>query len=96
MRNVEMTPARAARPATTTATSATRLSRPASSSPARAVPTPSSCARPRGASGVSHNAAYRHFADRDALLQTVCGRCMSALAQLMEKRIAEYDDGDRT
>jgi AcrR family transcriptional regulator len=43
--------------------------------------------------GVSHNAAYRHFADRDALLQTVCGRCMSALARLMEQRVAERDSG---
>jgi AcrR family transcriptional regulator len=43
--------------------------------------------------GVSHNAAYRHFADRDSLLEAVCGRCMSALARLMETRIAEVDDG---
>ena len=47
--------------------------------------------------GVSHNAAYRHFADRDSLLAAVCGRCMSALARLMEKRIAQAapasDDG---
>jgi AcrR family transcriptional regulator len=39
--------------------------------------------------GVSHNAAYRHFADRDSLLAAVCGRCMSALARLMETRIAQ-------
>jgi AcrR family transcriptional regulator len=39
--------------------------------------------------GVSHNAAYRHFADRDGLLRTVCGRCMAELARLMERRIAE-------
>jgi AcrR family transcriptional regulator len=39
--------------------------------------------------GVSHNAAYRHFADRDSLLKAVCDRCMSALARLMEARIAE-------
>ncbi len=44
--------------------------------------------------GVSHNAAYRHFADRDALLQTVCGRCMSALARLMECRVAEQAGGE--
>jgi AcrR family transcriptional regulator len=37
--------------------------------------------------GVSHNAAYRHFADRDALLRAVCERCMSKLAVLMERRI---------
>ncbi len=40
------------------------------------------------ATGVSNNAAYRHFADRDELLRAVCERCMSALALLMEKRIA--------
>jgi AcrR family transcriptional regulator len=39
------------------------------------------------AAGVSHNAAYRHFADRDELLRAVCERCMSRLALLMEKRI---------
>jgi AcrR family transcriptional regulator len=44
--------------------------------------------------GVSHNAAYRHFADRDALLQAVCERCMGALARLMEARIAEVDPAE--
>jgi len=44
--------------------------------------------------GVSHNAAYRHFADRDALLRAVCERCMSRLALLMEKRIAAAPAGD--
>lgn len=39
------------------------------------------------AAGVSHNAAYRHFADRDALLRAVCERCMSRLALLMEERV---------
>jgi AcrR family transcriptional regulator len=39
------------------------------------------------AAGVSHNAAYRHFADRDELLRAVCERCMTRLALLMEKRI---------
>jgi AcrR family transcriptional regulator len=43
--------------------------------------------------GVSHNAAYRHFADRDELLRAVCARCMSALARLMEARIAEVAGG---
>ncbi|MDT4927046.1 MAG: hypothetical protein QOG01_4759 [Pseudonocardiales bacterium] len=38
--------------------------------------------------GASHNAAYRHFADRDELLRAVCERCMSKLATLMEQRIA--------
>ncbi len=46
--------------------------------------------------GVSHNAAYRHFADRDALLQAVCDRCMSELARLMEAGIAEVDPDDRS
>jgi AcrR family transcriptional regulator len=41
--------------------------------------------------GVSHNAAYRHFADRDTLLQAICGRCMGALARLMEARVAEAE-----
>ncbi len=40
------------------------------------------------AAGVSHNAAYRHFADRDELLRAVCERSMSHLALLMETRIA--------
>ena len=39
--------------------------------------------------GVSHNASYRHFADRDELLRAVCERCMSHLATLMEARIGE-------
>lgn len=43
--------------------------------------------------GVSHNAVYRHFSDRDALLRAVCGRCMGALAQLMERRMGEVDAG---
>jgi AcrR family transcriptional regulator len=41
------------------------------------------------AAGVSHNAAYRHFADRDQLLRAVCERCMRELALLMERRMAE-------
>jgi AcrR family transcriptional regulator len=40
------------------------------------------------AAGASHNAAYRHFADRDELLRAVCERCMSRLATLMEQRVA--------
>lgn len=39
------------------------------------------------AAGVSHNAAYRHFADRDELLAAVGARCMASLAELMEKGI---------
>jgi AcrR family transcriptional regulator len=40
------------------------------------------------AAGVSHNAAYRHFADHDELMRAVCERCMRELALLMEKRVA--------
>jgi AcrR family transcriptional regulator len=45
------------------------------------------------AAGVSHNAAYRHFADHDELLRAVCERCMSALALLMERRVGEAPAG---
>jgi AcrR family transcriptional regulator len=44
--------------------------------------------------GVSHNAAYRHFTDRDELLRTVCERSMSKLAVLIEKRIDEVSEAD--
>jgi AcrR family transcriptional regulator len=37
--------------------------------------------------GVSHNAAYRHFPDRDALLKAVAADAMSALARLIEQRV---------
>ncbi|MHB8657796.1 MAG: TetR/AcrR family transcriptional regulator [Solirubrobacteraceae bacterium] len=44
--------------------------------------------------GVSHNAAYRHFPDRDALLGAV-GECgMTELAGLMERLITEVGPGD--
>lgn len=36
--------------------------------------------------GVSHNAAYRHFADHDELLAAVATRCMAKLAHLMAER----------
>jgi AcrR family transcriptional regulator len=36
--------------------------------------------------GVSHNAAYRHFADHDELLAAVAARCMAELAHLMGER----------
>jgi len=36
--------------------------------------------------GVSHNAAYRHFADHDELLDAVAARCMAELAHLMGER----------
>jgi AcrR family transcriptional regulator len=44
--------------------------------------------------GVSHNAAYRHFPDRDALLDAVAARCMSIWAGLMEQFIDRVDPGD--
>jgi AcrR family transcriptional regulator len=40
------------------------------------------------AAGVSHNAAYRHFADHDELLREVGKRCMSHLAERMEQAVA--------
>jgi AcrR family transcriptional regulator len=46
------------------------------------------------AAGVSHNAAYRHFADRDDILRAVCARCMTELALLMEARVAAAPAGD--
>jgi AcrR family transcriptional regulator len=36
--------------------------------------------------GVSHNAAYRHFADHEDLLAAVSARCMAELAHLMTER----------
>lgn len=44
--------------------------------------------------GVSHNAAYRHFADRDELLRAVCERCMSELAGRMEEATAAIESPD--
>jgi len=41
------------------------------------------------AAGVSHNAAYRHFADHQELLNAVADRCMTDLADLMRKRTKE-------
>lgn len=38
--------------------------------------------------GVSHNAAYRHFANRDDLLAEVAGRVMGQLVESMERRLA--------
>lgn len=45
------------------------------------------------AAGVSPNAAYRHFADRDELLQAVGDRCRDRLAELMRRRQAEVAAG---
>jgi AcrR family transcriptional regulator len=39
------------------------------------------------AAGVSPNAAYRHFADRDALLRAVAARCQEKMAALMRARL---------
>ena len=44
--------------------------------------------------GVSHNAAYRHFADRDQLLAEVAVDGMVRLADHMRARIGEVDDPD--
>src|ERR1700683_3286000 len=44
--------------------------------------------------GVSLNAGYRHFLDRDALLAEVGIECMRRLALLMEEMIGEVDPGD--
>jgi AcrR family transcriptional regulator len=41
------------------------------------------------AAGVSPNAAYRHFADRDALLRAVAARCQHKMAVLMQARLDE-------
>ena len=43
------------------------------------------------ASGVSPNAAYRHFADRDDLLRAVAGRCQQRMAALMRARLPEAE-----
>src|SRR5690349_13456841 len=42
--------------------------------------------------GVSHNAAYRHFADRDALLAEVAELGMEKLEQTMRQRLAEVSE----
>jgi len=44
--------------------------------------------------GVSHNAAYRHFADRDDLLAEVSERGMAELEQRMRDRLADLPDAD--
>lgn len=41
--------------------------------------------------GVSHNAAYRHFADREALVDAVAERGLVALVQVMAGRLASVD-----
>jgi AcrR family transcriptional regulator len=44
--------------------------------------------------GVSPNAAYRHFADRDALLEAVSDAAMSALAVAIEERFQAIPASD--
>jgi AcrR family transcriptional regulator len=44
--------------------------------------------------GVSHNAAYRHFADRDALVDVVADRALLGLVAAMERRLADVDEPD--
>jgi AcrR family transcriptional regulator len=44
--------------------------------------------------GVSHNAAYRHFADREALLAEVAGLGMDRLGEAMHRRLDEVTTTD--
>lgn len=44
--------------------------------------------------GVAPNAAYRHFADRQALLDAVCSVGFTELATTMEAELAELPEGD--
>jgi AcrR family transcriptional regulator len=44
--------------------------------------------------GVSHNAAYRHYADRDALLDAVAGYGFEQLAKAIRLQIAKIPPGD--
>ena len=46
--------------------------------------------------GVSHNAAYRHFADRDALLAAVAEVGMERLGGAMQARLADVSCADPT
>ncbi|WP_439592796.1 TetR/AcrR family transcriptional regulator [Microbacterium sp.] len=45
------------------------------------------------AAGVSPNAAYRHFADRDALVQAVAGESQLALARAITARVDDAPSG---
>lgn len=45
--------------------------------------------------GVSHNAAYRHFANQEDLVAAVAERCMQQLGQLMIERTNLVTDRDR-
>ncbi|WP_066039067.1 TetR/AcrR family transcriptional regulator [Herbiconiux solani] len=44
--------------------------------------------------GVSPNAAYRHFADREALLHAVSDACLGFAADRIEQSVAEVPEGD--
>ena len=44
--------------------------------------------------GVSHAAAYRHFADREALVDAVAERAMVALLAVVHARLAAVDEAD--
>ncbi|MCY4727205.1 TetR/AcrR family transcriptional regulator [Nocardioides sp. STR2] len=44
--------------------------------------------------GVSHAAAYRHFADREALVDAVAERAMHALLAVVHDRLAQVDEVD--
>jgi AcrR family transcriptional regulator len=44
--------------------------------------------------GVSHNAAYRHFADREELLDEVAARGMAALEEAMRGQLARVTTDD--
>jgi AcrR family transcriptional regulator len=46
--------------------------------------------------GVSHNAAYRHFANREDLLRAVADQARAELAGTMRQRLAEVDPADRS
>jgi AcrR family transcriptional regulator len=45
-------------------------------------------------SGVSHNAAYRHFADRDELLGEVAAVAADRLEEAMRRRLDQLDEPD--
>lgn len=44
--------------------------------------------------GVSHNAAYRHFADRDALVDEVADRALARLVAAIDARLRIVDEAD--
>ena len=44
--------------------------------------------------GVSHNAAYRHFADRDALVDEVADRALASLVAAIETRLRTIRESD--